>query len=102
MGDSFEKNYGKISWTTKGADGALINNTIANGFKNRFLCFASWDLSEFIDISQNETDAAIEIQGVCPGLSIAKSIVSDSLSCSLRMEQEAARRTFLVWSFDSQ
>jgi len=48
MGDSaaFEKNYGKYPEQQKVLMGALIdNNTIANGFKNRFLCFASWDLS---------------------------------------------------------
>jgi len=49
-------------------------------------------ITEFIDISKNE--CRNRNSRVCPGLSIAKSMVSDSLSCSLRNGTRSSQKTF--------
>lgn len=99
MGDSaaFEKIMEKYPEQQKVLMGALIdNNTIANGFKKSIPMFRLMGfITEFIDISQNGTDAAIEIQRVCPGLSLAKEYGFETPCRVLcEMEQEAARRAF--------
>lgn len=77
--------------------GALIDdNTIAEGFKKsvpllRLMGF----ITEIVDISQTGRDAALEIQRVCPALSLAKEYGFESPCRVLcEMEQEAARRAF--------
>ncbi|MBG1261454.1 L-2-amino-thiazoline-4-carboxylic acid hydrolase [Nostoc commune] len=99
MGDeaAFEKMMEKYPEQQKALMGAFIDNaTLAEGFKKpipllRMMGF----ITEIIDISQNGTDAALEIQRVCPALSLAKEYGFQT-PCYLlcEMEQEAARRAF--------
>ena len=99
MGDeaAFEKMMEKYPEQQKALMGAFIDNaTLAEGFKKpipllRMMGF----ITEIIDISQNGTDAALEIQRVCPALSLAQEYGFQT-PCYLlcEMEQEAARRAF--------
>ena len=77
--------------------GALIDdNTIAEGFKKSIpLLRLMGFVTEIVDISQPGRDAALEIQRVCPALSLAKEFGLESPCHVLcEMEQEAARRAF--------
>lgn len=99
MGDeaAFEKIMEKYPEQQKALMGAFIDNaSLAEGFKKpipllRLMGF----ITEIVDISQNGVDATIEIQRVCPALSIAKEYGFET-PCYLlcEMEQEAARRAF--------
>ncbi|BAY49701.1 hypothetical protein SAMD00079811_73300 [Scytonema sp. HK-05] len=94
---AFEKMMEKYPDQQKALMGAFIDNaTLAEGFKKpipllRMMGF----ITEIVDISQNGIDATIEIQRVCPALSIAKEYGFET-PCYLlcEMEQEAARRAF--------
>lgn len=99
MGDAaaYEKMLEKYPEQQKALMGAFIdNNTIAEGFKKSIpLLRPMGFITEIVDISQNGTDAALEIQRVCPALSISKEYGFES-PCRIlcEMEQEAARRAF--------
>ncbi|MHC5727493.1 MAG: L-2-amino-thiazoline-4-carboxylic acid hydrolase [Nostoc sp.] len=77
--------------------GAFIDNTtIAKGFTDAIPIFGIMGFKmQVIDISQEGKDAALEIQRVCPVLSIAKEYGLES-PCRVicEMEQEATRRAF--------
>lgn len=94
---AYEKMLEKYPQQQKALMGAFIdNNSIAEGFKKsipllRLMGFTT----EIVDISQNSVDAALEIQRVCPALSLAKEYGLETpchVLCG--MEQEAARRAF--------
>lgn len=94
---AFEKMMEKYPEQQKALMGAFIDNaTLAEGFKKpipllRLMGF----VTEIVDISQNGIDATLEIQRVCPALSLAKEYGFET-PCHLlcEMEQEAARRAF--------
>jgi predicted ArsR family transcriptional regulator len=94
---AFEKMMEKYPEQQKVLMGSFIDNdTIAKGFtKSIPLLRPLGFITEIVDISQNGTDAAIEIQRVCPALSIAKEYGFET-PCGVlcEMEQEAARRAF--------
>lgn len=77
--------------------GAFIDNTtLAQGFKDAIPIFRIMGFTmEAIDISQDGKDAVLEIQKVCPVLSIAKEYGLDS-PCKIicEMEQDAIRKAF--------
>ncbi|WP_318780822.1 helix-turn-helix domain-containing protein [Dendronalium phyllosphericum] len=99
LGDeaAFEKMMEKYPQQQQALMGTFIeDNTLAQGFKKadpllELMGFAM----EIVDISQNEIDAALEIQRVCPVLAIAKEYGFDN-PCRVfcEMEQEATRRAF--------
>lgn len=99
MGDAaaYEKMLEKYPEQQKALMGAFIDNaTIAEGFKKSIpLLRPMGFITEIVDVSQNGTDAALEIQRVCPALSLAKEYGFES-PCRIlcEMEQEAARRAF--------
>ncbi|MCC5661128.1 L-2-amino-thiazoline-4-carboxylic acid hydrolase [Nostoc sp. XA010] len=99
MGDeaAFEKMMEKYPEQQKALMGAFIDNaTLAEGFKKPIpLLKMMGFVTEIVDISQNGTDATLEIQRVCPALSLAKEYGFET-PCYLlcEMEQEAARRAF--------
>lgn len=99
MGDeaAFEKMMEKYPEQQKALMGAFINNTtLAKGFKKSIpLLRLMGFITEIVDISQNGTDAVLEIQRVCPALSLAKEYGFET-PCRVfcEMEQEAARRAF--------
>ncbi|QSJ16338.1 hypothetical protein JYQ62_32145 [Nostoc sp. UHCC 0702] len=99
MGDTaaFEKMMEKYPEQQKALMGTFIeNNSLAQGFKKAApLLGLMGFVMEIVDISQNETDAALEIQRICPVLSIAKEYGFDN-PCRVfcEMEQEATRRAF--------
>ncbi|MEH2173677.1 hypothetical protein [Nostoc sp.] len=94
---AFEKMMEKYPEQQKVLMGALIDDdTLAKGFKKSIpLLGLMGFITEIIDISQNGTDAALEIQRVCPALSLAQEYGFDT-PCGVlcEMEQEAARRAF--------
>lgn len=99
MGDeaAWEKLMEKYPKQQKALMGTFIDNsTLAKGFKKatpllRLMGFTT----EIVDVSQNGTDAALEIQRVCPALSFAKEYGFETPCRVLcEMEQEAARRAF--------
>jgi hypothetical protein len=99
MGDeaAFEKMLEKYPEQQKALMGTFIDNaTIAEGFKKSIpLLRPMGFITEIVDISQNGTDAALEIQRVCPALSLAKEYGFERPCRVLcEMEQEAARRAF--------
>jgi hypothetical protein len=99
MGDeaAFEKMMEKYPEQQKALMGAFIDNaTLAEGFKKPIpLLKMMGFVTEIVDISQNGIDATLEIQRVCPALSLAKEYGFET-PCYLlcEMEQEAARRAF--------
>ncbi|MBH8561545.1 L-2-amino-thiazoline-4-carboxylic acid hydrolase [Nostoc sp. CENA67] len=99
MGDAaaFEKIMEKYPEQQKALMGTFIeNNSLAQGFKKAApLLGLMGFVMEVVDISQSETDAALEIQRICPILSIAKEYGFDN-PCRVfcEMEQEATRRAF--------
>lgn len=94
---AFEKMMEKYPEQQKALMGAFIDNaTLAEGFKKPIPLLKMMGFTtEIVDISQNETDATLEIQRVCPALSLAKEYGFET-PCYLlcEMEQEAARRAF--------
>lgn len=99
MGDeaAFEKMMEKYPEQQKALMGTFIeDNTLAQGFKNAApLLGLMGFVMEIVDVSQNGTDAALEIQRICPVLSVAKEYGFDN-PCRVfcEMEQEATRRAF--------
>lgn len=99
LGDeaAFEKMMEKYPEQQQALMGTFINNdTLAQGFKKAApLLGLMGFVMEIVDISQNEIDAALEIQRVCPVLAIAKEYGFDN-PCRVfcEMEQEATRRAF--------
>ncbi|MBE9037351.1 L-2-amino-thiazoline-4-carboxylic acid hydrolase [aff. Roholtiella sp. LEGE 12411] len=94
---AFEKMMEKYPEQQKALMGTFIdNNTLAQGFKKASpLLGLMGFVMEVVDISQNGTDAALEIQRVCPVLSIAKEYGFEQ-PCRVfcEMEQEATKRAF--------
>lgn len=94
---AYEKMMEAYPKQQKALMGAFIDNTtLAKGFTEiipifRFMGFTM----EVIDISQNGKDAVLEIQRVCPVLSLAKEYGFDS-PCRLvcEMEQDATEKAF--------
>ncbi|MBD2682712.1 MULTISPECIES: L-2-amino-thiazoline-4-carboxylic acid hydrolase [Nostoc] len=94
---AYEKMLEKYPEQQKALMGAFIdNNTIAQGFKKSIpLLRPMGFITEIVDVSQNGVDAALEIQRVCPALSLAKEYGFETPCRVLcEMEQEAARRAF--------
>lgn len=94
---AYEKMLEKYPEQQKALMGAFIDNdTIANGFKKSIPLLAPIGfITEIVDVSQDGRDAAIEIQKVCPALSLAKEYGFNTPCHVLcEMEQEAARRAF--------
>jgi predicted ArsR family transcriptional regulator len=94
---AFEKMMEKYPEQQKALMGTFIdNNTLAQGFKKASpLLGLMGFVMEIVDISQNGTDAALEIQRVCPVLSIAKEYGFEQPCRVLcEMEQEATKRAF--------
>lgn len=94
---AFEKMLENYPEQQKALMGAFIDNaTIADGFRKSIpLLRPIGFITEIVDISQNGIDAALEIQRVCPALSLAKEYGFETpcrVLCD--MEQEAARRAF--------
>jgi len=94
---AFEKMMEKYPKQQKALMGTFIdNNVLAIGFKKASpLLGLMGFVMEIVDVSQNGTDAALEIQRVCPVLSISKEYGFDN-PCRVfcEMEQEATRRAF--------
>ncbi|WGV27368.1 hypothetical protein [Halotia branconii] len=94
---AFEQMMKKYPQQQKALMGTFIDkNTLAQGFKKASpLLGLMGFVMEVVDISQNGTDAALEIQRVCPVLSIAQEYGFNS-PCRVfcEMEQEATRRAF--------
>ncbi len=99
LGESaaFEQMMEKYPQQQKALMGTFIDkNTLAQGFnKASPLLGLMGFVMEVVDISQNGTDAALEIQRICPVLSMAQEYGFDS-PCRVfcEMEQEATRRAF--------
>ena len=94
---AFEEMMEKYPEQQKALMGTFIDhNTLAKGFTQAapLLGLMGFEM-DVVDVSQNGTDAALEIQRVCPVLSIAKEYGFDS-PCRVfcEMEQEATRRAF--------
>ncbi|MEA5505535.1 hypothetical protein VB735_20970 [Halotia wernerae UHCC 0503] len=94
---AFEQMMEKYPQQQKALMGTFIDhNTLAQGFKKASpLLGLMGFVMEVVDISQNETDAALEIQRICPVLSMAQEYGFNS-PCRVfcEMEQEATRRAF--------
>ncbi|MBW4613307.1 MAG: L-2-amino-thiazoline-4-carboxylic acid hydrolase [Desmonostoc vinosum HA7617-LM4] len=94
---AFEKMMEKYPAQQKALMGTFIeNNTLAKGFKKASpLLGLMGFVMEVVDISQNGIDAALEIQRVCPVLSLAQEYGFEN-PCRVfcEMEQEATRRAF--------
>lgn len=94
---AFEKMMEKYPQQQKALMGTFIdNNTLSQGFKKAApLLGLMGFVMEVVDVSQNETDAALEIQRVCPVLSIAKEYgFAQPCRVFCEMEQEATKRAF--------
>jgi predicted ArsR family transcriptional regulator len=77
--------------------GAFIDNTtLAKGFHDAIPIFRIMGFTmEVVDISQEGKDAVLEIQRVCPVLSLAKEYgIENPCRPLCEMEQEATRRAF--------
>ncbi|MBD2096710.1 L-2-amino-thiazoline-4-carboxylic acid hydrolase [Trichocoleus sp. FACHB-591] len=77
--------------------GAFIDNTtLAKGFTDAIAIFRIMGFTmDVVDISQEGTDAVLEIQRVCPVLSLAKEYGLENPCRALcEMEQEATRKAF--------
>ena len=74
----------------------IDNDTLANGFSKAIPAFkqGGWDM-EVIDISNKGMDAVIEIQKVCPALSICREYGYEK-PCFLvcKMDGEATKKAF--------
>ncbi len=94
---AFEEMMEKYPEQQKALMGTFIDhNTLAKGFTQAApLLGLMGFVMDVVDVSQNGTDAALEIQRVCPVLSIAKEYGFDS-PCRVfcEMEQEATKRAF--------
>ncbi|WP_414551159.1 hypothetical protein [Anabaena sp. CCY 0017] len=94
---AFEQMMEKYPEQQKALMGTFIDhNTLAKGFTQAApLLGLMGFVMDVVDVSQNGTDAALEIQRICPVLSIAKEYGFDS-PCRVfcEMEQEATRRAF--------
>lgn len=94
---AYEKMMEAYPKQQKALMGAFIDNTtLAKGFTETIPIFRLMGFTmEVIDISQNGKDAVLEIQRVCPVLSLAKEYGFDS-PCRLvcEMEQDATERAF--------
>lgn len=94
---AFEKMMEAYPRQQKAFMGAFIDNTtLAQGFTDAIPIFRIMGFTmEVVDISQGGQDAVLEIQRVCPVLSLAKEYGLDSPCRALcDMEQEATRRAF--------
>jgi len=94
---AFEKMMEAYPKQQKAFMGAFIDNaTLAQGFTDAVPIFRIMGFTmEVVDISQNGQDAVLEIQRVCPVLSLAKEYGLESPCRALcDMEQEATRRAF--------
>ena len=77
--------------------GAFIDGTtLAKGFQKTIpLLRPAGFITEIVDVAQDGQDAALEIQRVCPALSLAKEFGFETPCRVLcEMEQEAARRAY--------
>ncbi|MDP5337321.1 MAG: hypothetical protein NWQ28_01925 [Nodularia sp. (in: cyanobacteria)] len=94
---AFEQMMEKYPEQQKALMGTFIDhNTLAKGFTQAApLLGLMGFVMDVVDVSQHGTDAALEIQRICPVLSIAKEYGFDS-PCRVfcEMEQEATRRAF--------
>ena len=74
----------------------IEHNTLAQGFTQAApLLGLMGFVMDVVDISQNGTDAALELQRVCPFLSLAQEYgVESPCRVFCEMEQEATRRAF--------
>ncbi|WP_414564555.1 hypothetical protein [Anabaena sp. CCY 9613] len=94
---AFEKMMEKYPEQQKALMGTFIDdNTLAQGFQQAApLLGLMGFVMDVVDVSQQGTDAALEIQRVCPVLSLAKEYGFDH-PCVVfcEMEQEATRRAF--------
>lgn len=94
---AYEKMMEAYPKQQKALMGAFIENTtLAKGFTETIPIFRLMGFTmEVIDISQNGKDAVLEIQRVCPVLSLAKEYGFDS-PCRLvcEMEQDATEKAF--------
>lgn len=99
MGESaaFETMAAKYTQQQKTLMGTFINhNSLAQGFTQAAPFFKLMGFHmDVVDISTNNTDAALEIQRVCPVLSISQEY-GFNYPCHVicEMEQEATRRAF--------
>lgn len=94
---AFEKMMKAYPEQQKAFMGAFIDNTtLAKGFTDTIPIFRIMGFTmDIVDISQEGIDAALEIQRVCPALSLAKEYGFKSPCRVLcEMEQEATRRAF--------
>ena len=94
---AFEQMMAKYPEQQKALMGTFIeNNSLAEGFTQAApLLGLMGFVMEVVDISQNDTDAALEIQRVCPFLAIAKEYgFAHPCRVFCEMEQEATRRAF--------
>ncbi len=99
MGDAaaFEQMMEKYPEQQKALMGTFIDhNTLAEGFTQAApLLGLMGFVMDVVDVSENGTDAALEIQRVCPVLAIAKEYgVDNPCRVFCEMEQEATRRAF--------
>lgn len=94
---AFEKMMKAYPEQQKAFMGAFIDNTtLAKGFTDATPIFRIMGFTmDVVDISQEGTDAVLEIQRVCPVLSLAKEYGLESPCRVLcEMEQEATRKAF--------
>lgn len=95
--EAYEKMLERYPEQQKALMGAFIDrDTLAEGFKKSIpLMRQIGFVTEIVDISQNKTDAALEIQRICPFMSLTQDFPGIN-PCRIfcEMEQEAARRAF--------
>ncbi|MGF1521894.1 MAG: L-2-amino-thiazoline-4-carboxylic acid hydrolase [Leptolyngbyaceae cyanobacterium] len=94
---AFEKLMEKYPEQQKLLMGAFIDGTtLAKGFQKTIpLLRPAGFITEIVDVSQEGQDAALEIQRVCPALSLAQEFGFETPCRVLcEMEQEAARRAY--------
>ena len=94
---AFEKLMEKYPEQQRLLMGAFIDGTtLAKGFQKTIpLLRPAGFITEIVDVSQDGQDAALEIQRVCPALSLAKEFGFETPCRVLcEMEQEAARRAY--------
>ncbi|MBD1864956.1 MULTISPECIES: L-2-amino-thiazoline-4-carboxylic acid hydrolase [Trichocoleus] len=95
--EAFEKMMEAYPAQQKAFMGAFIDNTaLAKGFTDAIPIFRIMGFTmDVVDISQEGTDAVLEIQRVCPVLSLAKEYGLENPCRALcEMEQEATRKAF--------
>ncbi|NJL36011.1 MAG: hypothetical protein HC899_04070 [Leptolyngbyaceae cyanobacterium SM1_4_3] len=94
---AFEKMMEKYPEQQRLLMGAFIDNTtLAKGFQKTIpLLRPAGFITEIVDVAQDGVDSALEIQRVCPALSLAKEYGFETPCRVLcEMEQEAARRAY--------